>query len=161
MGIICISLATFKPFLWTYCPWLIGAASRNRSYPPGYNRNTNSEASKKWSRKATGGGSGNGDDGDRTHKSFSMGTWSKKKKNDLESFDYGKLDESGQTTVNVQKTSTPGSETSPRGSTDQIIRCNGNTNECPGIVKTTQVLVRNEETDGKTQEKIAGHYPSC
>ena len=159
MGIICISLATFKPFLWTYVPWLIGAASRNRTYPSG---NTNSESSKKWSRKATGGITGS--NGDRSHRSFSMGPWSKKQ-NDLESLDYGKLHDRGQTSAHAPKVnrdgSAPGSEPSPRGSTDHIIRSNGNAiNNNNGIMKTTQVLVRDEETDGRTKEKIAGHYPS-
>ena len=159
MGIICISLATFKPFLWTYCPWLIGAASRNRTYPTG---NTNSESSKKWSRKATSGV--NGSHGDRSHKSISMGPWSKKKE-DLESFDYGKLHDRGQTSLNGPKPNRdvfgPGSELSPRGSTDHIIPFNGNAiDNTTGIMKTTQVLVRDEETNGRTKEKIAGHYPS-
>jgi hypothetical protein len=160
VGIICASFATFKPFLWTYFPQFFGAMSRNRSYPQGSDK---SGSSKKWSRKASG-VTGDSSTGTRSHRSYSLGTWSKKQnKNDLESCDYGKLDGHGQTTVTVQEPSrdlsAAGSQATPRGSTDHIIRSHGGTGDRQ-IMKTTQVLVRDEEKVSKTQDQIAGHYPS-
>lgn len=144
VGIVCISVATFKPFVRNYIPWLMGGASRKQNYSPGYG---NSASNKGWSRNAIGGG------GQRSNLSYSMSPWSKKK-GDVESFDFGESDGRAKTTVSAhgpgRDVSTEGSDTTPRDSTDHIIRSGG---DHDGIVKTTHVLVRDEENGALKKEK--------